>query len=97
MAEYILHHKGKYNLYSTASDRFRFERGVTRQQLEAFTLTQKGEAGLKVLSKRLERADKNGHSCLDYGETLESMLICNRAGDGWKSLSTEECIERFLT
>lgn len=96
MSEILCHHNGKYNFYSTIADGFIYERGLTLDEVNLITNTFYGEIGSLNLSKRLERAHKNGHSALS-GESLEEFLCSNRAGDNEKELTYQECIDRFLS
>lgn len=96
MSEIICHHKGRYNIYNTVSDGFRFVSSISLEQLECLIEEEKGKKGLTQLPIRLERAHQNGHSA-PSNETLEDFISANRAGDNEESLTTEECIIRFLS
>jgi hypothetical protein len=98
MMSVICHHKGKYNVYSTVSDGFYFESGLTLEQLQQWVKDEYGLKGLASLPARLKRAHEKGHSSIiDGGEDLNGFLSCNRAGVGEKHLSTAECIKQFLS
>lgn len=96
MSQIICHNKGRYNIYCTISDGFRFVSSLSLAQLKEVIIEDFDRAGLDELSERLERAHANGHSALS-GESLDDFLICNRAGKGESYLTTEQCIEQFLS
>lgn len=81
MAEIICHHNGKYNIYNTISEAFRFRRGLSLEQIQQVIKNDLGNQGLRALPNRLERAHAAGHSAFT-GETLDELLLCNRAGEG---------------
>ena len=93
----ICHNGGRYNIYSTVSDGFYWESSISREQLEAYTKEEHGDRGLRELPARLERAHKKGHSSLVDNEELDSFLCCNRAGENEAQLTTQECIDKFLS
>lgn len=98
MSGIICHHKGKYNVYSTVADGFYFESALSLERLQSWVQSEYGAKGLAELPARLERAHKNGHSSMVFiDEDLDRFLLCNRAGDNEKHLSTSECIKRFLS
>ncbi|OUX87963.1 MAG: hypothetical protein CBB95_07625 [Alteromonas sp. TMED35] len=96
MAQIICHHNGRYNLYNTMSDGFRFVSSLSREQLESLIEKEFGEKGLSELPARLELAHQNGHST-PSNESLDEFLCVNRAGENENFLTTEECIFRFLS
>lgn len=96
MANIICHNKGRYNLYSTVSDRFCYVSSLDVNQLFHVIYEKYGNVGIDALPERLERAHKNGHSAIT-DETLEQLLCCNRAGVNEENLSYQECIDRFLS
>ena len=98
MAEIICHHNGRYNIYHTGSDRFKFSESLDLEQLWDEIRESQGSIGLKNLPGRLDRANKTGVSVMsEYPETLDSFLICNRAGDNEATLTTQECIDKYLS
>jgi len=96
MASIICHHKGRYNIYSTISDGFIWTESINLEQLEEYIKEELGNKGLKDLPSRLKRAHGHGHSSIPYC-SLGNFLCCNRAGAAEVHLTTQECIERFLT
>ncbi|MFD3435485.1 hypothetical protein [Alteromonas macleodii] len=96
MAQIICHHNGRYNLYNTISDGFRFVSSLSREQLESLIENESGEKGLSELPARLERAHQNGHSSIST-ESLDEFLCVNRAGENEECLTTQECIKHFLS
>lgn len=95
MGNLICHHKGRFNIYSTVSDRFMLRGSVSLEELERIYKEEFGNAGLRELKVRVDRACVTG--CSGYGETLESALVCNRMGEDESKLPYEECIKRFLS
>ncbi len=96
MGAIICHHKGRYNFYSTISEGFRFVSSLDINQLKWLIKEEEGSSGLAALPARLERAHENGNSGLSGGD-LDELLCCNQAGKNESHLSTEECIEEFLS
>lgn len=96
MPSIICHHKGRYNIYSTVSDGFRFVGSLDRNQLEQLTKEEYGKQGLEQLADRLVRAHQSGTSSINP-ESLDGLLCCNRAGENEAHLSTEQCIKQFLS
>jgi len=94
MSQIICHHDGKYNLYSTVSDGFCYVSALTLDQIKSLTKEEYGNHGMKELIKRLDRAHSTG--CSMHNETLEELLICNRAGKNEKYLTFDECIKEFF-
>lgn len=55
--------------------------GMTREELEAYTLEWEGKNGLRDLAERLDRADRYGTSLLPGGTTTwEDEIAGNHAG-----------------
>lgn len=92
----ILYKDGAYNLYSTISDGASFESALTLEQLKIVIKDEDGEAGLRALPKRLERAHKTGCSS-GFNETLEECISENRAGENNTALDVDEFVARYLT
>lgn len=67
---------------------------MTLEQLRGYILEEYGRAGLERLPARLERVERTGTSGLDGG-TLESLLVCNRAGENEANATLEEIIKRY--
>lgn len=96
MASIICHHKGRYNIYSTVSDRFKFDSSMNLQELKEYIKEELGRKGLEKLPRRLKKVHKRGHSGFPP-DSLTDTLCCNRAGENETTLTTQECIERFLS
>jgi hypothetical protein len=96
MGQFIIHHKGAYNYYSTIVDAPLLEEPFTLDELTANIEYRFGQEGLRELPARLERAHKYGTSAIGY-TSLEETIICNRAGDGETELTLDEFVARFLT
>jgi hypothetical protein len=94
MPSIICHNKGRYNIYSTISDGFRFVESIDIDQLKGMIKEEQGSDGLSRLDSRLATAYEVGASS---NESLDDCLICNRAGDNEKHLTTEQCIAKFLS
>lgn len=96
MSQIIVHHKGAYNIYGTISDGAYFESALTLKQLKIYIKKELGEQGLRNLPQRLERAHQNGTSSI-IDESLEDVLLLNRAGKNERHMSTKAFIKKFLT
>ncbi|NHR04383.1 hypothetical protein HA052_04155 [Chromobacterium haemolyticum] len=96
MAEVILHNAGAYNLYNTISDGAHFVSALTLDQLRYYIQREYGDAGLKALPARLERAHTTGTSDPE-AESLEEFLISNQAGANGETLSCADFVQKFLT
>jgi len=96
MANMILHKNGAYNLYTTIAEGACYESPLTLKQLTEHIQRELGEAGLRELPQRLERAHKTGCSSM-HGETLERCISCNRAGPNETHLSVDEFVAKYLT
>lgn len=97
MANVICHHEGVFNIYSTVSDGFFWESGITEDELTKWYQEEYGKNGLTRLPARLERAKQYGTSAQFPNESLDEFLCCNRAGENEARLTTQECIDKFLT
>ncbi len=95
MPQILCHHKNVYNFYCTVADGFRFASGLTEKQLELFIQRSKGSDGLEKLPERIKRAKLHGTSAL-HKESLEEMILCNRAGINEVKLTLDECISEFF-
>jgi hypothetical protein len=83
-------------MFSTVSDMFLFDRGLSLEELEEIYGREHGEVGMRELPQRLERARKYGTSWIDP-ENLEDTLATNQHGDDGEPISYDECIKRFLS
>lgn len=95
MAQLILHKDGAYQIYTTIADGACFEGALTLEELTEYIRQELGEAGLRELPQRLERAHKTG--CSMHGTTLAECLAANRAGENESELSYDEFVARYLT
>jgi hypothetical protein len=96
MAALILHKDGAYNIYGTIADGPHFESALTLEQLTEVIGQEFGEAGLRELPQRLERAHRTGCSSM-RGETLEDCIACNRAGPNEANMPEDEFVRRYMT
>ena len=96
MADIICHNNGRYNLYSSITDSFRFDNAITLKELKSAIFLEFGETGLSGLPARLNRAHKQGVSALGY-ISLKDFLRGNRAGENEKELSYQECLSQYLS
>lgn len=96
MGQLILHKDGAYQIYTTIADGACFERALTREELTEYIRQELGDAGLRELPQRLERAHKTGCSSI-HGMTLEECLAANRAGENDSELSFDEFVALYLT
>lgn len=96
MAALILHKDGAYNIYGTIADRPHFESALNLEQLTEVIGHEFGEAGLRELPQRLERAHRTGCSSM-RGETLDECITCNRAGPNETNMPVAEFVARYLT
>lgn len=71
--------------------------GMTREELEAFTLEWDGKNGLERLAERLERADRYGISAQPPGSTTwQDETACNYAGPDDSALSHRGLWQRYV-
>lgn len=96
MSHTIIHHKGVFNLYSSISDSPVFESGLTVAQLEQYIKQQYGAQGLRNLEERIKRAQLKGTSS-HLAMSLDSEILCNRAGPKETQLSFEAFVAQYLT
>ena len=96
MAKFILHNKGRYNIYSTISDNFIFESSLNLGQLKEWSDKEYGLNGQNNFEDRMYRVHDKGTSSYD-DENLEETLIANRCGENESCLTYQECIYKFLS
>lgn len=71
--------------------------GMTREELEAFTLEWDGKNGLRDLAERLERADRYGISVEPPGSTTwQDEIAGNRAGPRYSELDHRGLWQRYV-
>lgn len=97
MPSFICHHKGRFNIYSTVSDGFKWENSVDEAQLTEWYTEEYGRRGAEELPPRLQRAKEHGTSSLSWQRSLADLLYTNRAGDNGKRMTIEDCIKRYLS
>ena len=64
MPAFIIHKDGAYNVFSTVVDACYFEPALTLDELREWYRPEYGEAGMRVLPARLERAHSTGSSAI---------------------------------
>ena len=95
MGEIIIHHKGKWNIWSTVVDAPLCAEAMTLKELTAWVEGRHGASGLRELPPRLDRAHQHGTSANPV-QTLEELCGFNRAGENEACLPISEVIERYL-
>lgn len=96
MSEIILHKDGAYNIYGTIADAPYFDSALSLDQLTAFIELRNGKLGLEDLPPRLEKAHRNGTSCI-HGTPLAEFISCNRAGENEACMPFDEFVQKYLT
>lgn len=91
MPNFIIHHDGVYNYYTTVADGACYEGGLTLAQVEEIERFERGEQGLRELPRRLERAHKTG--CSGMGWSLHTCIQSTRE----PIMARDEFISRYLT
>lgn len=91
MPAYIVYKNDVFNIYSTVSDGFYFETGITEKELYRFIRMEQGETAVADLPDRIDRAKSQGSSSL-LGHSFEELAECNVIG-----LSVEQCIKKYMT
>lgn len=96
MNQIICYGPGRYNIYSTVTNGFFFNKSISLKQLVMFIKEEQGAKGLSILPERLKRAHEQGHSS-PQEDNLDELLFCNRAGKNETKLTTAECIKQYLS
>lgn len=96
MADWIIHHEGAFNIWSTIADAPRFVSAITREQLTEIVRKEFGSDGLEKLPYRLARVLSTGCSSA-FGATLDDCIAVNRAGPEEARLLRDEFIAQYLT
>lgn len=91
MAAYIVHKDGVYNIYTTVSEGFYFESGLTINELFDYIRASQGQIGVDQLPERIERSIIQGSSS-KMGYTFEDLAACNA-----ERLSVDDCVEKYMT
>lgn len=89
MSEVLLQNRGKFNFYDDMKCRFRFDAAITLQEVQDVVKRDAGEQGLLDLPRRVKRSK-------DFAR-LRDLLQTNRAGEGGKHLTIDECLEFYLS
>ena len=97
IADFIVHHEGRYNVFLTDVNDFGFEPSLSLDELTEYIRKTYWENGVKGLQEWLDRAHATGTSERHPGSNLDSHISCNRTGVNEARLSREECISRFLS
>lgn len=92
MANGLIKIKDKYFEWSTIVDA-PVSNGMNLKELETYVKEKYGNSRLENLPYMLKTVDKTGTSFA--GEDLNSMIICNRAGENEKNISAEEIYEKY--
>jgi len=92
MGRGIIKIKDRYFEWSTVVDAPVMP-GMTEDDLRAYIKDEYGNKGLESLGARIERCDERGTSF--HGETLESVLDLNRAGEGETELTADKIYEEY--
>jgi len=95
MPQIICFHKGAYNIYSTITDRFLFNKGVGIGHLKTYYKKKYGSEALKHLPDRLSRARTKGVSS-PLRTSLRGTIVFNKEGENESPMPTEECLEKFF-
>jgi hypothetical protein len=71
---------------------------VTREEMRAYLIKRDGEGYDQGawIDDRLDRAERQGSSCMLPGSTLESEVLCNHAGKDETTMSVEQFIRYFF-
>lgn len=94
MPRYVIHHEGRYNLFSTIVNQPIFPESLSLEQLEAYIQDRSGKEGLRQLEKKLERAHQKG--CSELRMTLQDCVDDYNLEIN-QDVSLEQFIERFLS
>lgn len=92
MGQGIIKIRDKYFIWSTVVDA-PISLALSAEEVESWVWMEYGNEALKEHPARMERVEKTGTSY--HGETLETLLACNRAGTDEKTISADEILEKF--
>lgn len=95
MPNYLIHHDGAWNEYSTVSDAPRWTHAIPIDRMRRYHREVYGVSE-QVFEPRVQRALNTGCSCVDE-VSLDDCIRGNRAGPNETELSREEFIARYLT
>lgn len=93
MGRCIVKIKDRYFLWSTVVDA-PISYGMDKHDIKMFLLRSINYITAEIIDISLERADENG--CSFPQESLEEILMCNRAGDDETELTAEEIYDKYV-
>lgn len=96
MGHLLIQKDDVWNIWSTVVDAPLYERGLTRAELAEEIRQEHGNAGVRELGPRIERALKTGCSHA-AGWTLMECIEFNRAGPNESCLPADELIRQYLS
>ena len=96
MSEYILHHDGKFILWSTIVDAPVMDFALAEADFRAYYLERFGSHNIHRLADRLDRAIAKGSSAFGPS-TFDSEIVRNHAGPDGTCLTKAQIIARFFT
>lgn len=94
MANIILHHEGKFVIYSTNSDQV-LTNPMTERQLRRFLVWEAIKTELSEMRQRIKRAKVKGTSAA-IDDDLADTVFLNRAGKGNTQLSPEQFVQAYF-
>lgn len=97
MSHIICFHNGKYNVFSTATDGFLYEPGITLTELKNDTLEDQGTQGLRSLEHCLEIIHTTGTNSKSECK-IEDLLKIANSRDSIESISfsIESLYEKYF-
>lgn len=96
MPQYIMHHQGVYNFWTTVADGPCFESGLTLAEVKQWVQREGGRIAIQGLHDRLIRAHAYGTSSV-HCEALGDLIRINRCGPDETPLSEADFIAKYLT
>jgi hypothetical protein len=94
VANFILHHDGAYNVWTTVADGCHYESAITIAELEDVIRFEQGQHGMDLLPARLARAHATGSSAIG-GDLDECVMMLDAVHGG--GLNREQFIAKYLT
>lgn len=94
MANVILHHEGKFVIYSTNSDQVMTD-PMTERQLRRFLVWEAIKAEFREMRQRIKRAKLKGTSAFRDDDLADTVFL-NRAGKGNTRLSPEQFVQAYF-
>lgn len=93
MGRIILHHDGRYAIYSTISDKIDVW-DMSEADLREHLIEEALEEARREMEPRIARAAERGSS--EYNASLATTVLCNRAGCNETRLTVEQIIDAFF-